>query len=255
MKTILAILVVLSLGISAILFFREKEMVGLLTALEDEKLILSKDVGELRADLEKSRKQVALALEKLTQRSDNVTTTSLDLDKFSTQLAKLQNELRAAQDEMKQAREDIKQRDVRIVQLESKSEVNEVKVDELQIVLERLDEQIHDTKRKLANAEGDREFLMQQLHRLEAEKADLLKRWNDPKALRAQYAKVKEQSVIGQRIDWLRKGVAQNDHARGAERLLQHPPASMTADNALVTEIDSTGTVRILDPKAAGDKK
>jgi chromosome segregation ATPase len=254
MKTFLAILVVLSLGVSAILFFREKEMVGLLTALEDEKLVLSKDVGELRADLEKSRKQVALALEKLTQRSDNITTTSLDLGKFSTQLAKLQNELRAAQDEMKLAREDIKQRDVRIVQLESKSDVNEIKVDELQIVLERLDEQINETKRKLANAEGDRGFLMQQLHRLETEKADLLKRWNDPKALRAQYAKVKEQSVIGQRIDWLRKGVAQLDHARGAERLLHRLPASMTADNALVTEIDSTGAVRILDPKAAGDK-
>jgi chromosome segregation ATPase len=228
MKTFLAVLLVLSLGVSAVLFFREKEMAALLTALEEEKSILSQDLGELRADLEASKNQVGLAL------------------------AKLENELQTAQEHVDLARENIGQRDLRIGQLESRSEVSETQVDELQIVLERLDEQIHEARRKLYTAGGDRELLMRQLHRLEAEKADLLKRWNDPKALRAQYAKVNEQSFIGQRIDWLRKGFAQIDDARGAERLLQRAASTVPSNHALVTEIDSTGTARVLVPEPAG---
>jgi chromosome segregation ATPase len=231
MKPYLVILLVLSLGVSAVLFLREKEMAALMTTLEEEKSTMSKDVEALRTDLEQSQTQIGFAL------------------------AKLEKELEAAQEQMKLARENIVQRDVHIAQLRNQREISATKLDELQIVLESLDVQINETRLKLATTEWDREFLKQQLRRLESEKADSLQRWNDPKALRAQYSKVKELASIGQRIDWLRNGAARIDRARGAELLVGRVPAPTLSDHALVGEIDASGAARILDRTPGGGLK
>jgi len=61
-----------------------------------------------------------------------------------------------------------------------------------------------DTERKLAASEGDREFLLAELKRLQAEKVDLERQFNDLALLRDQIRKLKDELSIASRLEWIR---------------------------------------------------
>ena len=80
-----------------------------------------------------------------------------------------------------------------------------------------LESQIDNTKKKLAASEGDRDFLLNELKRLQTEKAELERKFNDLAVLRDQVRKLRDELSIARRLEWIRRGLYGS--AKGAEKL------------------------------------
>ena len=86
-----------------------------------------------------------------------------------------------------------------------------------------------DTERRLTATEGDREFLLTELKRLQVEKAELERQFNDLSVLRTQVAKLKEELTVSRRLEWLRMGIYGMQDKKGAELLMaKGGPATKT---------------------------
>jgi len=102
--------------------------------------------------------------------------------------------------------------------------------------------QIADTEKKLLASEGDREFLLKELKRLQVEKADLERQFNDLSALRTQVAKLKEELSIARRLEWIRMGIYGIQEKKGAERLMAgNPPPARGSNYNLNVELKQDG--------------
>ena len=107
-----------------------------------------------------------------------------------------------------------------------------------------LESQIDDTKKKLAASEGDREFLLKELKRLQAEKAELERKFNDLAVLRDQVRKLRDELSIARRLEWIRRGLY--GFERGAERLQKGLPAGAQTNYDLNVEIKQSGGAKIV---------
>ena len=113
---------------------------------------------------------------------------------------------------------DIAKRDSRINELETQRDDLTKRMTDLNGQITGLEGQISDTQRKLAASEGDREFLLKELKRLQAEKNELEKQFNDLAGmLREQVRKLKDELSISKRLDWIRRGLYGS--LKGAEKL------------------------------------
>jgi hypothetical protein len=107
---------------------------------------------------------------------------------------------------------------------------------------------ISDTEKKLAASEGDREFLLKELKRLQAEKAELERQFNDLSVLRTQVAKLKEELSISRRLEWIRMGIYGAQSQKGAERLLSSTPALPRTNFNLNVELKQDGSANVISP-------
>jgi hypothetical protein len=97
-------------------------------------------------------------------------------------------------------------------------------------------------------AEGDREFLLRELKRLQSEKADLERQFNDLDLLRTQVAKLKEEISVARRLDWIRRGIYGGGETRkGAELLMQGVTVAVPRTNfSLNVELRQDGSATVL---------
>ena len=103
------------------------------------------------------------------------------------------------------------------------------------------------TERKLAASEGDREFLLKELKRMQLEKSELERQFTDLAVLRAQVSKLQEELAIARRLDWIRKGIS-TEVPKGAVALQQGGSATKSGTGTnfgLNVEIGSQGGVKI----------
>lgn len=114
--------------------------------------------------------------------------------------AKAAEEARAAQDA-------ITQKQAEIQELEGRNENLSSRMTGLTSAIEELENQIADTERKLAASEGDREFLLAELSRMQAEKVDLERQFNDLALLRGQIRKLRDELSLASRLEWIRRGL------------------------------------------------
>src|SRR6185503_9825360 len=153
------------------------------------------------------------------------------LAKINAELARTKSEMQAA---MEAARAEIEKKDAQINQLTSQTNQLTLKMDDLTGAIDKLGKQIADTERRLAASEGDREFLLTELKRLQVEKAELERQFNDLSVLRAQVSKLKEELTVARRLEWLRMGIYGMGDKKGAEKLMQGakppPPRTNTFD-------------------------
>jgi chromosome segregation ATPase len=101
-------------------------------------------------------------------------------------------------------------------------------MDGLTLDISNLGKQIADTEQKLAASEGDREFLLKELKRMQTEKAELERQFNDLSLLRTQVAKLKEELSIARRLEWIRMGIYGTQEKKGAEMLMSPVIAGTT---------------------------
>src|SRR5258706_5235141 len=130
-------------------------------------------------------------------------------------------------------RAEIERRDQQITELTTKTNLYAHKLDELNTGIDNLSKQINATEKKLAASEGDREFLLKELKRLQTEKADLEKQFNDLSALRTQVSKLKEELSIARRLEWIRMGIYGLQEKKVAERLMGVNPRGRTTNCSL----------------------
>ena len=112
--------------------------------------------------------------------------------------------------------------------------------------ISQLDTQIATTQKKLAESQGDRTLLLAELKRLQAQHADLERKFNDLAALRLQVRKLKQEVDMARQLDWMRRGVYAATGEKGGEHLMQHGTNAAAPANAdLSVELRQQGGVKI----------
>lgn len=256
MRPAIAILLILCLALGGALLMRHKKAVEKEHLDQVQIVTLSNDLAKASNQRDELQR-ISLFLEtNLTLRSQELSGVSNDLVKTSADLEKTRNEAKAA-GEAFQA--EMKKRDAKIAELETENSTLEKQSDDLKGAINGLEQAIVNTEKKLAASEGDREFLLKELKRLQAEKAELERQFNDIVELRKQVSKLRDELSIARRIEWLKKGIFGFADAKGGSLLLQgagrpgaKPAPGTTATNlGLQAELRSDGSATIATPKAA----
>jgi chromosome segregation ATPase len=182
--------------------------------------------------------------------SNKLTLSDANLRSAEENIEKLKAEAKAQTDSYSA---DIAKRDKKISDLENQNQDLDKQAADLRDHISGLQSQIAVTQDKLARSEGDREFLLKELKRLQAEKIVWESRFNDLNVLRAQVHKLKDELAQARNLDWIRRGIYGSLHERGAERLAHPtytpPPAT---NSALKVELHQTGQTNIVAPPPGG---
>lgn len=190
----------------------------------------------------------------------NLYTRIAEVNQFSNLVIIVSNALQRTQAEAKAAAEanaaELAKRDEKIAQLETERENLDKKLIALNADIASLNTKISDTERKLAASEGDREFLLKELRRLQSEKSDLERQFNDIAVMRQQVSKLQEELAIARRLDWIRKGLS-GDVPKGGvlmQQGLTTPGAAAGSNTALEVEITTKGGVKVTAPTNSAPK-
>jgi hypothetical protein len=114
-----------------------------------------------------------------------------------------------------------------------------------------LNKQIAATEKRLTTAQGEKEFLVKELTRMRAEKAELERQFNDLAVLRAQVGKLKEELAIARRLEFIRLNLFGATAKGGAEKLMTPTKPLVTARGTnydLNVEIREKGSARVVTP-------
>ncbi|HYE30567.1 MAG TPA: hypothetical protein VEH27_04000 [Methylomirabilota bacterium] len=152
---------------------------------------------------------------------------------------------------------EIKKRDEKITALEVEIDEQTQKMLELTGSIDKLNVAIAETERKLAASEGDREFLVKELQRLQAEKAELERQLNDLAFLRQQVRTLRDELAVSRRLEMIRKGIY--NVLKGGERLqggVRRPSTAATTqtnkgDFDLNVEVNQNGKAVVVPPTPA----
>ncbi len=176
---------------------------------------------------------------------------------FSNKLALSEATLHSTEADLEKARADAKaqaeadaaavaQRDKKIAELQNQNTDLDKQSSDLRNTISQLDTQIATTQKKLAESQGDRTLLLAELKRLQAQHADLERKFNDLAALRLQVRKLKQEVDMARQLDWMRRGVYAATGEKGGEHLMQHGTNAAAPANAdLSVELRQQGGVKI----------
>jgi chromosome segregation ATPase len=230
----------LVVALSVVLWVRHTSAAKEAKELQDKITLLSAQVVQANSDLNEA-KQVNSTLEAhLQQESDASLRLSNTLSQTTATLAKTEADAKKA---AQTAAEEMAKRDQRISELESQRDDLTKRMTELNGAITGLESQITETQRKLATSEGDRAFLLKELKRLQQEKMELERQFNDLATLRDQVGKLKEELSLTKRLDWIRRGLY-GSIPKGAEKLKQ-PLTSTNKNYNLNVELHQDGSVKV----------
>jgi septal ring factor EnvC (AmiA/AmiB activator) len=254
MRPALAILFILCLALGGALLLKHQKALDQAKRDEIRIVALSNDLAKASNQRDELQR-ISLFLEtNLTLRSTELQGVSNNLIRTSADLERSKNDAKAAAEAFQA---EMKKRDGKIADLEVENNTLEKQSDELKGSINGLEKAIVDTEKKLAASEGDKEFLLKELKRLQTEKADLERRFNDLVELRKQVSELKEELSIARRMDWLKKGIFGFTESKGGAMLVQgrrpltnRPPAVSGTNMGLQAEIRSDGSATIVTPKA-----
>ncbi len=247
MKAAFVLLILVALGLGVALMMRHDQATKVKQQDEQIKTVLSNRVEETQAKLDEAEKMTVFLQTNLTLKGEELSATSNSLTKIAADLARTQKKM---QEEANAARAEIERRDQQITQLTSQTNQLTMKMDDLTSNIDKLSKLIGETERKLLASEGDREFLLKELKRLQTEKADLEKQFSDLSVLRTQISKLKEELSVARRLEWIRMGIYGMQDKKGAERLMNPTtPGSKTNNFDLNVELRQDGGATIVPPK------
>jgi septal ring factor EnvC (AmiA/AmiB activator) len=249
----LIIMILLCVALGAWLFFVKKEDGEKLD--QDARVItqLTNEVAQKSAKLDE-QKHVGEELEKKldAQRKDYTELTN-QYSVATSNLALASLSMVRAETALKASEELVKKRDATIVDLEARNVDLDQQAAQLRNAMTNLSVQIAETERKLSVSEGDRAFLQKELKRMQVEKAELERQFNDVNIVRAQLRKLKTEVAMAERRTWMQKGLSASDDAKGGQRMLQMmstasaPPPPRPAYD-LNVEVGADGKVRVIPP-------
>jgi chromosome segregation ATPase len=210
--------------------------------------VLSKDLNEEKNKRDEQEKLAMYLQTNLVVRTEELSGASNKLTKLNAELANTQKEMQEAAERAKAA---IAERDSQISKLTSETNAMTLKMDDLTASIGKLGKQITETEHKLTASEGDREFLLKELKRLQVEKADLERQFNDLSVLRTQVAKLKEELSIARRLEWIRLGIYGASEKKGAEKLMAGTTGPAKTNNFnLNVELKQDGGAQVVTPDA-----
>jgi len=242
-RTALTILILVCVGLGIGLLVRHKQAVSENQHAQDQINTLSNNVKETQHKVEELTTVNAALETNLFGRTRELESVSNNFVTVSAALAKTEAEAKAAAEA---ALAEMAKRDAKIAELQGQNDEMTTKMTELNTSLGTLEKQIAATEKKLATSEGDRTFLLRELKRLQVEKAELEKQFNDLAVLREQVNKLKDELSIARRLEWIRRGIYGAATQKGAEGLIRPAQPAATGTNAdLNVELKQSGGVKI----------
>jgi chromosome segregation ATPase len=169
MKAAFILLIVCTVGLGVGLLVVHNKRVKIEQARNETAENLTNTIQRLETTRQKleEQEQVTIQLEtNLFLRGQELSSVSNNYMKISAELAKTQKEMQVA---VEHARQEIERKDAQIAQLTSQTNALSRKMDDLTSSIGSLSKQIADTEKKLLASEGDREFLLKELKRLQTE--------------------------------------------------------------------------------------
>lgn len=244
-KVALIILIVIALGLGIGLTVVKQQAARERVEAGDRISVLSDNLEHARRDLEQERSDKMLLETNLadtrTEFSNKLTATEAALNTTAATLTKAQADSKASAEA---AAAEIAARDKKISDLEVQNQSLDKTAADLRLSITGLEDKIASTEKKLLASEGDRNFLIKELKRLQTEKADLEKKFNDLAVLRDQVRKLRDEMDLSRRLDWLRRGLYATAGSKGGERLINTTAVPQT-NNLLNVELRQDGGVRI----------
>jgi chromosome segregation ATPase len=243
-KTGIVVLVVLCIALGVGLLIRHAKARQEQQDAEAKITQMSNQWVKAEGDLNEQRKVNATMEKTLETKTSESESLSNKLASLTTTLVKTEEDAKTA---AQQAKDEIAKRDAKISDLEGQNDDLSKKMSELNTSINNLETQIADTQKKLAASDVDREFLLKELKRLQAEKAELERKFNDLAVLRDQVRKLRDELSIARRLEWIRRGLYGSE--RGAERLQKGLAAAGPQTNYdLNVEIKQTGGAKLVPP-------
>jgi chromosome segregation ATPase len=248
-KLPVVILVILAAALAVALFLQHHKATAERTATmgELERLRTTLTEEKLAAEA-KGAQAVEAAKTSLSSKTAELLSTTTQLGETRAALEKTQGQLQDLQGQLASTKAAVSERDAQIKELTTAKDELEKHATELQSSIVSRDALIAETQRKLAASEGDRSFLLKELKRLQNEKGDLERQFNDLLVLKQQMKKLKEQYALTKRLEWSRRGLADLNSRKGGEILQRGfavPSVVYTNDPALNVEFRRDGPATI----------
>ncbi|MEK7677606.1 MAG: hypothetical protein AAB676_17390 [Verrucomicrobiota bacterium] len=241
-KPVIILLAIVSLGLGAGWYYRHQ------TAVTEKKTDtqtiqqLTNDLLQASTKLEEQQKVNYTLERELEAHAEEVKKFSNNLVSTTALLQQTKSDAAAA---AQAAKAELAKRDTKITELESQRDDLTTKMDALSTSINGLQGKIAETEKKLAASEGDREFLLKELKRLQTEKSELERQFNDLAMLREQVSKLRAELSIARRLDWIRRGLY-GGVMKGAERLQKGFVAPTVKTNYdLNVELTREGAVKV----------
>lgn len=213
--------------------------------LTNDVLAAREQIRNLEGTLTKAREdiQAGQQAQQAAQQRISSLQEQLTASQRETATAKQQNVDLAAK-----SQQEIAARDARINDLNSNNDELTKKINGLNVSIQGLEKNIVETARKLAAAEGDREFLVKELKRLQAEKAELEQRMKDLAFLREQVQQLRAELNVARRLDWIRRGIYGAGEIKKGSQIMQESlsqPKPGQPGHNLEVEITRDGAVKV----------
>lgn len=253
-KIAIVILILVCLGLGVALVNQQRKYVQEKQEMDDRIVLQSDNLQKTSGKLEEQT-QVNMRLETdLTARSNDLATLSSNLSKISVDLEKTDAQAKATAEQLRVAQAELAKKDQKITELEGERAVLGKQMDQLTNSIDGLEKQIAQTLLRLATTQGEKDFLIRELARLRTEKAELERQFNDIAVLRAQVSKLKEETAIARRLEFIRLNLFGVVTKGGAEKLMTPPRTSSQGGTNydLNVEIRQGGGARVIAPVPAG---
>lgn len=193
--------------------------------VDDQESRLATRITSLSDQVAQATSEATVAQERNTALDLRLTATTSDLLSFSNKLVVAEAGLVEAQNEaVKAAREseqELQKREARIAELEVANKTLDQQARAAGEAIGDLEARIVETERQLAASQGDRDFLMRELQRLQTEKSELERRFSDLVVLREQMRQLQQDLAADAQRDALRAQLNRKRHLKGAELLMR----------------------------------
>jgi len=162
------------------------------------------------------------------------------LSSASNQVTALEAKVVEAGEAARKAEAEIAVRDQKIAKLEVERDDLTGKMDQLNEKIVGLEGKITNAEGQLAAARGDRSFLLKELTRMQAEKAELERQFTDLAVLRDQVNRLQNELAVARRVDMIRAGGYAGQQLKGAGLLQtkQFKPAPAAPNRAYDLDVE-----------------
>lgn len=247
MKVVIVILVLGCVGLTVALLVQRKKSTEIQQVQAQGYLELSNRLDAVQRNFEE-QERMNLFL------NTNLTLANTEVASFSNRFLSISRNLDEVRTEARKAAEiaeaELDKREGRISELTSQGEDLGNQIGKLNSSIGNLNQLIAETERKLSASEGDREFLLTELKRMQREKSDLERQFNDLALLRTQVAKLKDELSVAKRLEWIRRGIYGPETRKGAEILMQGitMPTGARTNYNLNVELKQDGSATVVPP-------
>lgn len=246
-KAPVVILILLCLGLLVGLVVRHNQAASAQRAAEARIQELAKDLEDTKSQREQLESQTSKLRQDVDVTRATLEQTAQQLSQTKEVLARTETAVQAATQSLKEKETELAKREGRIAELEGQNSSLDRQANEMRGAITSLEGQITLTRQKLDAAEGDRDFLLEELHRLQTEKAEMERRLSDVVALREQIVHLRDQLSVARQIENLRRNLYGAEPGRPGETPLRGVrPADAAPGPDLNVEIRRDGTATIL---------